>query len=119
MIITVPYKLRRYLGEMSIPFIEKQTIYGIKQYLNMKEVNNTIRDSKNEYLKRLYINKENINEILYNQGEIIQIDDNKMIKLSDFFYLDLLIGDTPNIINYEFGKEIIISLCRELQDVKI
>ena len=119
MIITVPYKLRRYLGEMSIPFIEKQTIYGIKQYLNMKEVNNTIRDSKNEYLKRLYINKENINEILYNQGEIIQIDDNRMIKLSDFFYLDLLIGDTPNIINYEFGKEIIISLCRELQDVKI
>ena len=56
----------------------------------------------------LYYNKNNIEEILYNEEEIIKIE-NEIInnQLVDYFYLSLLIRGNPDIINYVYSFSII------------
>ena len=76
---------------------------------------NELRDSK-DYItgwtfRFLYFNKEKTHEILYNYEEFIKIKDtNREYKLSDYFYLSLLIKDNPNIINYTYSFDFIKSV---------
>ena len=115
----IPYfKLRIYLGEMPITFTEKCSLDGNKLVLNYEEIENIIKEKKGQFLELFYFNKENIHDILYQTENVINIEDNKIRKLSDLFYLDLLIMDNPNIINYKFSKNIIIKFCEELSTEK-
>ena len=112
------YILRRYLGEMSIPFIEKHSIYGKELLLNYEEVQNILEERNCNFLRYFYFNKENIHDILYQENKIISVDNILSKSLHELFYLDLLIMDRPNIINYVFSKDTLISLCEELSKVK-
>ena len=105
------FKLRRYLGEISILFIEKCSLDGNKLVLNYEEIENIIKEKKGQFLELFYFNKENIHDILYQTEKVINIENNQIRKKSDLFYLDLLIMDNPNIINYKFSKNIIIKFC--------
>ena len=114
------YILRRYLGEMSIPFMEKHFFYGKELILNYEEIHNILKDGKCQFLKYFYFNKENVHDILYQENKIISIDNNNKIAktLNELFYLDLLIMDRPNFINYIFSKDIIIFSCEELLKIR-
>ena len=110
--------LRRYLGEMSIPFIEKHSIYGKELLFNYEEIQNILEEENHQILQYFYFNKENIHDILYKENKIISIENILTKNLHELFYLDLLILDRPNIINYIFSKDTLIFLCEELSKVK-
>ena len=114
------YILRRYLGEMSVSFMEKHFFYGKELILNYEEIHNILKDGKCQFLKYFYFNKENVHDILYQENKIISIDNNNKIAktLNELFYLDLLIMDRPNFINYIFSKDIIIFSCEELLKIR-
>ena len=109
-LIKIPFKIRKYLGENSILFLEKSIFLKNKLFFDFNEIENIINDRNGEFLKTLYFNKENVEYILYESEEIITIDDINFAKLSDLFYLELLITDNPNIINYTFSEKIIPAL---------
>ena len=121
-ILTIPYKLRRYLGEFSIPFLEERTIFGNKLFFAKKDdFDNFKRDESyngGNFLYILYLNKESVHDSLYNSDDIITIENNIIKELSEIFYLDSLIKYEPNYIDYTFSKDSIINLCQELQGVK-
>ena len=60
--------------------------------------------------KVLYFNMQNFHKILYKYDEIIDISSFKIRDLSDLFYLSLIIMDNPDIINYSYKIDFIISL---------
>ena len=121
-ILTIPYKLRRYLGEFSIPFLEEKTIFGNKLFFAKKDDFDNFKRDENEnggnFLYILYLNKESVHDSLYNSDDIITIDNKNMKELSEIFYLDSLIKYEPNYLDYTFSKDCIINLCQELQGVK-
>ena len=60
------------------------------------------------YTKLLYINKNNIHEMLYNKEEFINI---KIFHtLTFYFYLSLLINDNRDNINYIYSFDFIIGI---------
>ena len=63
---------------------------------------------KKEFLKFLYFNRQNIEDILYNEDKLIEIKEEDIKKeISDYFYLSLLIKSKKNIINYSYSIQII------------
>ena len=116
-LITIPFKIRKYLGENSILFLEKSIFLKNKLFLDFNEIENIINDRNGEFLKTLYFNKENVENILYDSEEIITIDDINFAKLSDLFYLELLITDNTNMINYTFSEKIIPALFDKLNTI--
>ena len=105
-----------YLGEASLPTLEKNSSLGNKLFSNYNEIKD-IQDNCDKFLKLCYFNKESIHNILYKSTNIIKIDDKSITKLTNVFYLDLLIKDEPNVLDYEFTKEGIIDLCKRLSTI--
>ena len=105
-----------YLGEASLPTIEKNSSLGNKLFSNYNEIKD-IQDNCDKFLKACYFNKESIHNILYNSTNIIQIDDKSITKLTNVFYLDLLIKEQTNVLDYEFTKEGIIELCKRMSTI--
>ena len=81
--------MRRYLGEMSIPFIEKHSIYGKELLFNYEEIQNILEEENHQILQYFYFNKENIHDILYKENKIISIENILTKNLHELFYLDL------------------------------
>ena len=64
--------------------------------------------------KYLYFNKKFIQEILYEDNEVLDIKYNKYNNnLEFFFYLNLLIRENPDIYNYNFDIEYIVEFNNE------
>ena len=80
----------------------------ISNFLDIKLAYDGINTGKTKFL---YYNRRQIEEILYECDEIIEIKDlGKKIRLSEYFYLDLLINENLNIINYIYNINLIIFL---------
>ena len=118
---SIPFKLSKliYLEEPSIPFLEKNSILGNKLFSNYREIEDFKGMSGELFLKNCYFNKESIHDILYDSMNTIKIEINESKnKFRDIFYLDLLLKDEPNVLDYKFEKKIIIDLCKELSTSK-
>ena len=77
---------------------------------NFSDIIKILKSQKKEKWKYIYINKKKINQILYNYDENINIDDTDANIFRDFeylFYLDNLILNEEEIINYTFSKKFI------------
>ena len=116
-LITIPFKIRKYLAENSLLFLEKNIFLRNKLFLDYNEIENLINDRSDQSLKTLYFNKENIENILYDSDRTILIDDIKLEKFSDLFYLELLLTDNPDILNYTFSGKIIPALYEKLNTI--
>jgi hypothetical protein len=86
----------------------------IEFYFEYKEMidylANLNQKNKNIFL-HIYQNKENIHEILYNLEEIIDINSFKINNtINELFYLNLLIVDNPEVVNYSYSIEFIKNL---------
>jgi len=72
------------------------------------EIEDIMKEDNKELLKFFYFNRKKINEFIYKEEEIIEINSeiikNKYI---DYFYLALLIEDNINILNYEYNLDFI------------
>ena len=63
--------------------------------------------------KYIYFNEKKINIILYEQEEVITIGDENISYFKNFenlFYFELLLVSNPDIINYDFSKNLIIEI---------
>ena len=97
-----------------------QKLYPIendKLDLNLlKDISDIIKlfESKtSDKFKYIYFNEKKINIILYEQEEVITIGDENISYFKNFenlFYFELLLVSNPDIINYDFSKNLIIEI---------
>ena len=79
-----------------------------KQISDLKEAYDILSDKKSNQMKILYLNKDKFHKILYENEEAIKIEFDKVKnKISNYFYLILLIEDNPNRIYYEYSLDFI------------
>ena len=78
--------------------------------INKKEIDDFILIINQDVLLFLYKFKINIENILYNCEENLEIKNEMLIGIKDYFYLDKLIKENEEIINYIYE----ISLIREI-----
>ena len=78
-----------------------QNIQAIKEYSN-----------SNSNLRFLFFNRKNINDILYENEDSISLNRFKLNleSLYNLFYLDLLIMNDPDVINYKYSLDFITNL---------
>ena len=75
------------------------------------EIQQIINSNKDNLMNFLYLNKKTIHRILYDNDEIITIENNMINnKLSYLIYLFLLIEDEKEIVNYEYSLDFIIDI---------
>ena len=70
---------------------------------NFDEIKHIYNSNLKENKKLFYFNMEKIHKILYDLEEIIKVDDEEEIKLSELFYFSLLLIDDPVLIKYEIS----------------
>ena len=81
------------------PFLEL-----IQEFENITKLQNVTDLNIMEYL---YLNRYRIHNILYDNDTNINIDPNMMQKFSDYYYLNLLIKEQQEIINYKYDYKVI------------
>ena len=97
----------------NMPFIYLKDDYQciwpeFKLISNYSDIENILKLNSNiNIISFLYHNKNNIHSILYETENIIELNQNHLKSFFFFFYIDLLIMDNPNIINYSYSMEII------------
>ena len=89
--------------------INNNPIYNLLS--DYSEIENIMKIDIPEKMKFFYFNRNKINEILYEEDKVFEINSNLMQnKLSEYFYFILLIENNKNIINfaysYNFIKEV-------------
>ena len=93
----------------SIELENNSPIYNLLS--EYSEIEDIYKINKPDKMKYLYFNRNIIKEILYDKDKVIEINSNLIQnKLSDYFYLALLIEYSKNITNfaysYSFIKEV-------------
>lgn len=69
----------------------------------MSEIKYIIELNNSEFISFFYFVKNDIHQILFEEEEIIDIQyDRKRIELPFLFYLNLLIRDNLEVINYSY-----------------
>ena len=82
-----------------IPFGELIGSYqDIEKILLNKEIN---------IIEYIYLNKERINQILYDEETNIKIEQNYLVKFSDYIYLYYILAESRDVVNYIFEIELI------------
>ena len=68
-----------------------------------------IQEILNKNVKYLYFNRDNIRNILYDNEEVIDLTDFVKIdkNISCYFYLDLLISENPDQVDYKYSIDFI------------
>ena len=80
------------------------------------EIEEIMKEDNLELLKFFYFNRKTINDLAYNEEEVIEIN-SKIIKNKyiDYFYLTLLIEDNTDIVNYEYSLEFIKEINEQIK----
>ena len=87
----------------------------IQNYDDIKEILNNDNINRLEYI---YINKQKVHKILYEEEKYIYIETNMINNFSDYYYLYALINEQPDLINYTYDFELIQKLYNELIESK-
>ena len=94
--------------------INKEFIRELTSYEEVKNIFN--EENNNQIIKIIYFNKEIIHKILYDSDETINIESNIIQnKISNYFYLTLLLGDNIDIVNYEYSINLIRDINSQLK----
>ena len=80
-----------------------------KLITNFEEVDNFLKSGKDKIFQFLYFIWRVFNDILYNNDKLIDLDEFKIEndKLSELFYLDLILMYNTGISNFEYSLEFI------------
>ena len=105
--------LQKRIAIIDFNFIRKKQFYTTKDPLTkiFFRFNDIEAFLKNEdelnVIKYLFSSRETVHKILYNENEIIDLKFNNNKELSVYFYLNLLIKENPDIINYSYSIDYI------------
>ena len=96
---------------------EKNNIDPISDLISsLKEINDIFKNTNPDNLmKFIYYKKDKIHSILYEENENIKLDSLIKNNISNYFYLDLLLKDNPNCINYEYSYKVIDNIKMQLE----
>ena len=83
-------------------------INDLKLFSNFSDISTFLNKDRKTQILFLYLNRININEILYNEETFVNMKINKdNFNLKYFFFLSLLISENKNIVNYIYTIEFI------------
>lgn len=88
-----------------------------KLLINYKEIQTLCQDQKEKFMEFLYFNKIRVHEILYDEEEVFKINSNGDIKLSNIYYLSLLIVAFPETIDYSYSIDYIRAVHKKVVEV--
>ena len=99
-------KLKLFIQYISINPIEK-CIFPL--FNNYKEIETIINQKNQDIMGIIYFNKDIVHKILYEEEKVVYITPHiiKGNKLSGLFYLNLLIIEDINIVNYKYNYDFI------------
>ena len=113
----------QYQKELIEPFEKERQDPLFELLSNFSDIKTTYKNKNKEdkyLMKFFYYNKRKIQEILYEEEETIEIDNNIIDnKLSDYFYLTLLIEDNKDIVNYAYSLDLINNISNQLEQDNI
>ena len=82
-----------------------------KLLTNFSDITKILGSNKKDIFYFLYLNRINIHKILYDNEEIINIENNEENKrFNSYFYLSILIYENIDISNYTYSKDYITSI---------
>ena len=104
----------------SLDYLAKTPLNNlISSFEELKELLNFLKENKANVPENIYHNMINFHSILYKDEETIQIDSyNIQISLSNLFYLNLLIMENPETLNYEYSFDFIKNIHDSNKDSK-
>ena len=76
-------------------------------FINTRNIEKNFSLNELTFIKLLYFNKNIIHPLLYEFDNIINLDYDKVNKISYYFYLTLLIANNPNVIYYYYSFQFI------------
>ena len=116
--ISFKKKFLLFYGHSNDSFNNNEPLY--KLIIQYKEIERILEEgNKINIFKLLFFSKKTIHNILYNDDQIINIKyEDKMKRLDYNFYLNLLIKDCPEIINYSYSIEFIKKINNETNLIK-
>ena len=81
----------------------------ISNYQELTEIFEEVNTFPHENIfKFLYFYEKNINQVLYDEDTTINVDNFKLnYQFAEYYYLDLLIMDDEEIVNYEYSLDFI------------
>ena len=109
-------RMKYYRTKKSVRLSKNNNYFDINQKTNMgdvflkdmNDIDTLIQYEKIIIIEFLYFNRKTIEDILYTNEEIFNIRNESLKKeLPNYFYLDILITDNPDIINYIYSIDII------------
>ena len=96
--------------------IKNDPIYNLLS--DYSEIEDIIEIDLPEKMKYFYFNRYKINEILYEKDKVIEINSNLIQnKLSEYFYLTLLIESNKNIINFVYSYNFIKDINEKIKGI--
>ena len=100
----LPFKMK-YFQFLINKYLNKSLFNLLLNYEEIDTILNVI--DKNQITKFLYMNRNNIEQILYKENEIIEIKSGVINDISFYVYLYLIIKNDTYIINYNYSLEFI------------
>ena len=82
----------------------------ISNYQELTEILKEVNTFPENIFKFVYFYEKNINQVLYDEDTTINVDNLKLKnEFDEYYYLDLLIMDEEEIVNYEYNFDFINS----------
>ena len=109
-----------YFATFNHPIEKKDPIYSlISTFIEIQKISSIYHSDTSKNIKFFYFNKNKIHSILYDQEEIIKINNlNGNNRLEEYFYLSLLINDDLTLINYSYSLNYINNIISYQKGVK-
>ena len=113
--VKMPIKIKLFLN-ISLDKPQELEVQYQNLLSNYSEIEKILELKKDNIsnLKLLYFNRINIHAILYQNDKVIYLDNN-IDNLGNYFYLDLLILDNVDLINYSYSKTFILKIDKILE----
>ena len=109
-----------YFATFNHPIEIKDPIYSlISSFIEIQKISSIYDSDTSKSIKFFYFNKNKIHSILYDQEEIIKINNlNGNNRLEEYFYLSLLIKDDLTLINYSYSLNYINNIISYQKGIK-
>ena len=103
-------ELLLFLSKQQGEFISKDSLNFFEDYQNLIDTLHQINDQDYNIFKFIYHFRNNIHALLYECDQTIKIDEFKLkFDFEELFYLDLLINENEEIINYSYDFDLLIN----------
>ena len=104
-------ELLLFLSKQQGKLILNDSFKIFENYEDLMEIIYEVNAQNENIFKFIYFYEQNIHHVLYEFDKIININNFKLkMNFAELFYLDLLISDNVEIVNYTYNFELLIKI---------